>query len=113
MLPALKAIAVGSLLMAAAEGVPKINVQPSCNAAAGGIIGLKQDIQTCLQEEQNVHDQLAKEWNQFRASDRASCTRLATMSGGGTYTELLTCLEMLRDARKLPTETTGIEPVTR
>ncbi|HEY7296840.1 MAG TPA: hypothetical protein VH684_02795 [Xanthobacteraceae bacterium] len=107
MLPVVKAIALGTLIVAAADGVPKINVQPSCKAAAGGIIGLKQDIQTCLKEEQNVHDQLVKEWSQFRPADRASCTRLATMSGGGTYTELLTCLEMMRDARKLPTETTG------
>jgi hypothetical protein len=113
MLPVLNAIIVGTLITAVADGVPKIDVQPSCKAAAGGIIGLKQDIQTYLQEEQNVRNQLVKEWSQFRSQDRTSCTRLATMSGGGTYTELITCLEMLRDARKLPTETTGREPATR
>jgi hypothetical protein len=91
--------------------VPTINVRPSCEAAAGGIIGLKQDINTCLQEEQSTREQIVKEWNQFRADDRASCTRLATMSGGGTYTELITCLEMLRDARKLPSEVTTGGPV--
>jgi hypothetical protein len=30
------------------------------------------------------------------------------MSGGGTYTELITCLEMLRDARMLPSEITTV-----
>src|ERR1700739_4678288 len=79
MIPVLKAIAVSTVIVAASDGVPKIDVQP-----AGGIIGLKQDIQSCLQEEQNVRDQLVKEWAQFRAQDRAGCTRLATMSGGGT-----------------------------
>ena len=101
-------------LPARAGSVPTINVRPSCEAAAGGIIGLKQDINTCLQEEQSTREQIVKEWNQFRADDRASCTRLATMSGGGTYTELITCLEMLRDARTLPSEvTTGGSVVIR
>ena len=100
-------------LPARAGSVPTINVRPSCEAAAGGIIGLKQDINTCLQEEQSTREQIVKEWNQFRADDRASCTRLATMSGGGTYTELITCLEMLRDARNLPRETTNLQPVRR
>ena len=42
----------------------------------------------------------------------ANRTRLATMSGGSTYTELITCLEMKRDARKLPNEAT-VGPMTR
>jgi len=96
----------------AADAVPTINVRPSCQAAASGMIGLKQDIDVCLRSEQNVRDQLAKEWTQFPAADRASCTRLTTMSRAGTYTELLTCLEMKRDARKLPKEGT-IGEVTR
>jgi hypothetical protein len=113
MIPVLKTMIAGTLMMGAADGVPKLDVQPTCKAAAGGIIGLKQDIQTCLQSEQNVRDQLVKQWSEFRADDRTSCTRLATMSGGGTYTELITCLEMKRDARKLPTEATTAGPVTR
>ena len=94
-----------------AGSVPTLNVRPTCEAAAGGLIGLKQDIQTCLEEEKNVRDQIAKEWTHFRADDRASCTRLTTMSGAGTYTELITCLEMMRDARKLPSEVTTGGPV--
>ena len=91
-----------------AGSVPTLNVRPTCEAAAGGLIGLKQDIQTCLEEEKNVRDQIAKEWTHFRADDRASCTRLTTMSGGGTYTELITCLELMRDARALPKEVTTL-----
>ena len=95
-----------SVPRARAGSVPTIDVRPTCQAAAGGLIGVKQDIQICLEDEQKVRDQIAKEWTQFRADDRASCTRLTTMSGGGTYTELLTCLEMMRDARNLPNELT-------
>jgi hypothetical protein len=43
-----------------------------------------------------------------------SCTRLTTMSGsGGTYTELITCLEMKRDSSKLPKDGAAWAPITR
>jgi len=113
MMPVLKAVFVGILTMSAADGVPNLNVQPSCKAAAEGIIGLKQDVDACLKSEQNVRGQLVQQWNQFLAEDRASCVRLATMSGGGTYTELLTCLEIKRDARKLPKDTGSVGQVYR
>jgi hypothetical protein len=61
-----------------------------------------------VESEQNIRNQLAKEWTKFRADDRATCTQLTTMSGGGTYTELITCLEMMRDARMLPNEITTV-----
>jgi hypothetical protein len=99
---------IGTVTVAAAESVPTINVQPSCRSEAEGIIGLKQDIDTCLKIEQNVRDVLVKQWDEFVPADRASCVRLTTMSGAGTYTELLTCLEMKRDAAKLPKEGIGV-----
>jgi hypothetical protein len=108
-LPALlaSALSMGAVTVAVADNVPTINIQPSCKATADGIIGLKQDIDTCIKAEHGVRDQLAKQWNEFRPADKTSCVRLTTMSGAGTYTELLTCLEMKRDAAKLPKETGG------
>jgi hypothetical protein len=105
MIPVLPAIFAGALTMTVADGVPTINVAPSCKSAADGIIGVKQDVEVCLNIEQNVRNELAQQWNGFPAADRASCVRLTTMSGAGTYTELLTCLEMKRDAAKLPKDT--------
>src|SRR5438105_14813147 len=101
MSPIISALIAGTLTIAVADPVPNINIQPSCRAAAAGAAGLKQDLDTCLQSEQKVRSQLAEQWGQFRADDRTSCSRLTTMAGGGTYTELLTCLEMKRDARRL------------
>ena len=51
--------------------------------------------------EQDAHDQLVKAWTEFNIADRSSCVR--TMMDF-EYTELLTCLEMASDARKLPEE---------
>ena len=42
----------------------------------------------------------------FNAADQGLCTRLSKTGGTPTYTELLVCLEMARDARKLPKEET-------
>ena len=94
------------------RSVPSLNFQPTCQVAAAGLIGLQQDVKSCVESEQNIRDQLAKEWTKFRADDRATCTQLTTMSGGSTYTELITCLEMMRDARMLPNEITTAGPGT-
>jgi hypothetical protein len=90
-----------------ADQVPNLNIQPSCQAAANGSIGIKQDMNVCLQDEGAARDQLAKEWDQFPPADRRSCLRLTQTGGDPTYTEYLTCLEMDRDARKLPDNTVG------
>ena len=93
-----------TLPLAAAERVPKINMDPSCRAAAEGNVGLAQSIDSCRQSELSAHDTLVKLWKSFPAADpdRHSCYRLTTTGTPGTYTELLTCLEMRRDARALP-----------
>jgi hypothetical protein len=44
-----------------------------------------------------------KAWTEFNIADRSSCVR-TMMDFEPTYTELLTCLEMASDARKLPEE---------
>jgi hypothetical protein len=85
---------------------PNLNVEPSCREAASGSIGIKQDMSVCLDDEKSARAQIVKEWDQFAATDRTSCTRLSTTGGSPTYTELLVCLEMARDARKLPKEET-------
>ncbi|HEY6259382.1 MAG TPA: hypothetical protein VIY51_26685 [Xanthobacteraceae bacterium] len=103
----LPALTMGAhLTIAVADPVPSFNVEPSCRAAASGAAGIKQDMSVCLDDEKGARDQLAKEWGEFAANDRGLCTRLATTGGSPTYTELLVCLQMARDARKLPKEDT-------
>ena len=113
MIPVLPAILVSATVLVA-DQVPKLNVTPSCRASADGILGVKQDIDSCLQSENAARDQLAKEWSTFAPADRDSCTRLTTLGGtGGTYTELITCLEMKRAAAKLPQDNAALGQVTR
>ena len=101
------------LTMTVADQVPLLDVGPSCRSAANGDIGIKQDMQVCLDDENSARDQVVKEWSQFSPADRSSCLRLTTTGGNPTYTEYLTCLEMDRDAKKLPKDTTVGETVGR
>jgi hypothetical protein len=84
------------------NSVPTINVAPSCRG--GAAVGFDQSVDACLAQEMSARDQLANEWERFSSADRSICTRVATMGGGGSYTALLSCLEMKRDARNLAQE---------
>lgn len=95
---------ISSTTIAAAQGVPRIDIGPTCRAAAAGSTGMNQDYASCQKSEEAARDLLVQQWNSFLAADRGSCYRLTTTGTPGTYTELLTCLEMKRDARKLPND---------
>ena len=87
--------------VAAAQGVPDIDIGPSCRASAAGHAGLIQNEDLCRKSEEVARDLLLKEWSSFPEADRNSCYGLTTTGTPGTYTELLTCLEMRRDTRKI------------
>jgi hypothetical protein len=87
------------LVIAVADGVPKLDVTPSCRAAAAAATDQGR-LQTCIDSEHKARDQLAKDWSTFAAGDRTKC--VAGMKAfSPTYTELITCLEMERDVRQL------------
>jgi hypothetical protein len=91
--------------LAAAEAVPNLNVEPSCRAAAdsaamGTIAGANvRDLASCMRDENEARDQLAKEWSQFLPGERERCTSETKTGGSPSYVELLVCLEMIRDAK--------------
>jgi hypothetical protein len=91
------------LATASGDNVPTFDVRASCNAAAIAQINGAEGTQACMADEQNAHDQLLKTWAEFDIADRYTCVS-TMMDFEPTYTELLTCLEMANDARKLPKE---------
>jgi hypothetical protein len=90
-----------NLIAASGVGVPSFDVRPSCDAAAAAEMIVSNTMQSCLTDEQKAHDQLLRRWADFNSTDRIACIR-ATVSFEPTYTELLTCLEMASEAKKLP-----------
>jgi hypothetical protein len=103
--PSLKTLALAALMLGAApafaQTVPALNVERTCHDIPAET-AVNRDPSICLKSENDAHDQLAKEWSSFPVADRGLCTQTATMGGTASYVELLTCLEMRRDARALP-----------
>jgi hypothetical protein len=98
--PAYLALAFGSqLLITVAEGVPAFDVAPSCRAAA---TMMPASFEACMNDEQDARAKLVAQWDGFTGSDRATCTLNETVGGTPSYVELLSCLQMARDARSLP-----------
>jgi hypothetical protein len=87
-------------LLVAADSVPSFDVAPVCRdvAAKAAPIG-KVDI--CLHKENEARDQLAREWTDFTPGEKSGCLELVTAPGDPTYTSLLACLELRREARKV------------
>jgi hypothetical protein len=113
MMPVFPALAISAVVLVV-DQVPTLNFTPSCRASAAGVAGLRTDFEACARTEREARDQLAKQWREFPAADRESCTRLTRIGGtGGTYTELITCLEMKRDVRTLPKTDDNVGRVAR
>ena len=91
-----------------ADRIPSFNVEPSCQgAAARSTVPLGSTVNTaeiCIRKENDARDQMAKEWDTFAAADKSYCVPLSSQGGKPTYTELLTCLELAREARNLKTK---------
>jgi hypothetical protein len=108
-----KALALGAYLLmpvAAGDGVPNLNVEQVCDGIAqqGGVTfhdpAIAQEKKNCLDSEQQIRQDLIKQWSNFSATDRTHCVNESVMGGDSSYTELLTCLEMARDVRSLHNE---------
>ena len=93
---------------AAQSQVPTINIQETCQAAAGVMINLSigggtavNDVQICLDSENKAREQLVKDWSTFASSDREGC--IQTNVYLPSYIEWVTCFEMnkvVREARQ-------------
>jgi hypothetical protein len=97
---------VPSMLSARSDEILTLDVRPVCRGIASQSAdplgaGLRATFEQCVNGEQEVREQLKREWPTFSAADKQHCVALATTGGESSYTELLTCLEMARDVRAL------------
>jgi hypothetical protein len=86
------------LVIPVADRAPRFDFEPGCRATIGDGIGT---LQSCEDDEKTAREQVAKQWNQFSGPDRSMCTEMK-QTYHPSYVELLSCLEMMRDA-KMPT----------
>jgi len=94
---------------AAADNIPKLNVAPLCRGITEQST-LQSGFRTvtfeeCMKAERDDRDQMIKEWPTFSADDKRHCIAEVMMGGESSYTDLVTCLEMAREVRKMKLQT--------
>ncbi len=96
------ALALGSsLITVAADSVPTLKVEPSCKAAGAVGLMMGRTTESCMNDEKAAREDLVKDWSSFSSADKTHCLSMVSTGGGASYVELLSCLEMSRDAKKI------------
>jgi hypothetical protein len=96
------ALALGSsLITVAADNVPFLKVEPSCKAAGAVGLMMGRTADSCMNDEKAAREDLERNWSSFSADDKSHCLSMISTGGGPSYVELLSCLEMSRDAKKI------------
>jgi hypothetical protein len=104
---ALNTMAVASLLLglqvavAVADGPPKLDLAATCDAAARFSISAGRDKEACLGDEGEAQTTLAKNWSKYNVDDKNQCVGTVKTGGPPSYVELLSCIEILRDAKSI------------
>lgn len=101
------AILAGDIALAASQEAPVFNVDPNCRAAAREA-PTSESMAICQATEQRAREEIVRQWSEVSAAEKAQCVPLSTLGGTPTYTELLTCIELTREAKRLRSQ----EPTT-
>lgn len=95
----LATIVLGSQLVLAADVPPALDFAVGCRAVAPS---KQANVQDCFRDETAARTAVAETWQQYSFADRTNCAAVATSGGTQSYVELMTCLQMAKDAKKLP-----------
>ena len=100
------AVLLGSAAAAQAEDAPPVlEVTTSCEAAAHSALSLGRERETCLADERAAKDQLDHSWSKYGAADKVHCVSNVRSGGPASYVELLSCLDVMTDAKATGTDT--------
>jgi hypothetical protein len=57
--------------------------------------------EACLADETAAQDTMKQNWSKYSADDKTMCVGMENAGGPASYVELLSCLEIMRDARNI------------
>ena len=97
-------ILTASHIALAADTVPKFDVERTCRPAAIAGVLPGRDSSACQRDENEARSKLEQDWTQYTAGQRSQCAGFAGLDRAPSYVELLTCLEMAKQAKELPQE---------
>lgn len=95
-------ILTASHIVLAADTVPKFNLDQTCRAAGNVSASLGRSAGDCKRDEEDAHGKLQQDWAQYSPAQRTGCVRFSSLGSSPSYVELLTCLEMAKQAKELP-----------
>jgi hypothetical protein len=96
--------AVGRL--AHADQLPVLDIQQTCRGIASHAAGPGErggpdlSLRQCIKSELRVRGKLTRQWAMYSPDEKAQCLG-NTSAGYPSYTDLLTCLEMVSQTRNL------------
>ena len=95
-------ILTASQIVLVADAVPKFNVEQTCRQAAQTSADLGRAPGDCQRDENDARGKLEQDWAQYNPAQRTDCVRVSSLGSSPSYVELLTCLEMAKQAKELP-----------
>jgi hypothetical protein len=78
--------------------LPKLDIKATCRRAQPLGSGEKSAYQSCLDDEVQAQKELSHKWSSFKASARTTCSQETRIGGAPSFVELLTCLELDKQA---------------
>jgi hypothetical protein len=91
---------------AQSQAMPDLNVDPVCHGIAQQAANPSEKggpdlaFSQCVQSEQAMRQKLVNEWSTFLPTEKTNCIG-EQMGGMASYTDLVSYLEMAKDARRL------------
>jgi hypothetical protein len=94
------------LVLTVADGVPKFDIARGCHLDSTQAFdlntGQNETVKKCVADEREATEQLQKQWSQLRETDRRQCIEEADIGGTPSCVDLLTSLQLAKDARQRP-----------
>jgi hypothetical protein len=107
-LPLIPTVLGVHVLIAAAGGVPHVNMENNCRVSEKTLKdmfgdSLRGDVfESCMTQEGAAREEILKNWATYPAADRAHCIQPTAYMP--SYVEWITCFEIARDVRKMRKE---------
>jgi hypothetical protein len=95
---------LGMGLAAAASAVPTLDIEATCRRAQPLSAGEKSAFQSCMNDENEAKKELIKTWSTFKPGPQRTCVDETKIGGAPSYVELLTCLQLDKQATEAARE---------
>ena len=81
----------------ALKALPKLDIKATCRRAQP-LTGVQSAYQGCINDETDAQRELSRTWFDFKPGPRSTCTQETNIGGSPSYVELLTCLQLDKQA---------------